>query len=41
MPSVEIKDYNVLINGNEFFELPVKNIEETNEKITQITDRSG
>ena len=35
MPSVEIKDYNVLIDGNAFFELPVKNIEETYEKITQ------
>ena len=41
VPSVEIKDYNVLIDGNAFFELPVKNIEETYEKITQITDRSG
>ena len=29
MPSVEIKDYNVLIDGNAFFELPIKNIEET------------
>ena len=29
VPSVEIKDYNVLIDGNAFFELPVKNIEET------------
>ena len=29
MPSVEIKDYNVLIDGNALFELPVKNIEET------------
>ena len=29
LPSVEIKDYNVLIDGNAFFELPVKNIEET------------
>ena len=28
MPSVEIKDYNVLIDGNAFFELPIKNIEE-------------
>ena len=26
--SVEIKDYNVLIDGNAFFELPIKNIEE-------------
>ena len=41
MPSVEIKDYNVLLDGNAFFELPVKNLEETYEKITQITDHSG
>ena len=41
MPSVEIKDYNVLIDGNSFFELPIKNIEETYEKIIQITDHSG
>ena len=41
VPSVEIKDYNVLIDGNAIFELPIKNIEETYEKITQITDRSG
>ena len=41
MPSVEIKDYNVLIDGNAFFELSIKNIEETYEKITQITDHSG
>ena len=39
--SVEIKDYNVLIDGNVFFELPVKNIEETYEKITQITGHNG
>ena len=41
MPSIETKDFNVLIDGNAFFELPVKNIEETYEKITQITDHSG
>ena len=41
MPSVEIKDYSVLIDGNAFFELPIKNIEETYEKIIQITDHSG
>ena len=41
MPSVEIKDYNVLLDGNAFFELPVKNLEETYEKIIQITNRSG
>ena len=33
LPSLEIKDYNVLIDGNTFFELPIKNIEETCEKI--------
>ena len=39
--SVEIKDYNVLIDGNAFLELPIKNIEETYKKIIQITDHSG
>ena len=38
VPSVEIKDYNVLIDGNAFFEVPVKNLEETYENIIQITD---
>ena len=41
IPNVEIKDYNVLIDGNAFFKLPVKNLEETYEKIIQITDHSG
>ena len=41
MPSVEIKNDNVLIDGNAFFGLPVKNLEETYEKITQITNHSG
>ena len=41
LPSVETKDYNVPIDGNAFFELPIKNIEETYEKIIQITDHSG
>ena len=41
MPSVEIKDYNVLIDGKAFFELPIKNMEEIYEKITQIIDHSG
>ena len=41
VPSVEIKDYNVLIDGNAFFALPIKNIEETYEKIIQITDHSS
>ena len=41
LPNVEIKDYNVLIDGNAFLELPITNIEETYEKIIQITDHSG
>ena len=41
LPSVEIKDYNFLIDGNAFFELLIKNIEETYEKIIQITNHGG
>ena len=41
LPSVEIKDYNFFIDGNAFFELLIKNIEETYEKIIQITNHSG
>ena len=41
LPRAEIKDDNVLIDGNAFFELPLKNIGETYEKIIQITDQSG
>ena len=32
VPNVEIKDFNVLIDGKSFFDLPVKNEEETYEK---------
>ena len=41
LPNVEIKDCNVLIDGNAFFELPIKIIEETYENVIQITDHSG
>ena len=41
VPKVEIKNYNVLIDENPFFELPVKNIEEAYEKILQISDDNG
>ena len=41
VPSVEIKNYNLLIDGNLFFELSVKNIEETYGKILQISDDNG
>ena len=40
-PKVEIKDCNVFIDGNAFFDLPVKNLEETYKKIIQMTDHSG
>ena len=35
-PTVEIKHYNVLINRKPFFEIPVKNMEETYEKIIDL-----
>ena len=38
-PSVEIKDCNVPIDGNAFSELPIKNIEESYEKIIQIMEK--
>ena len=37
VPSVEIKDFNVLINGKSFFDLPVKNEEKAYEKIIEMT----
>ena len=36
VPKVEIKDFNVLIDGKPFFEIPVKNKEETYEAIMTI-----
>ena len=37
VPSVEIKDFNILTDGKCFFDLPVKNEEEANEKIIEIS----
>ena len=37
IPSVEVKDFNVLIDGKSFFDLPVKNEEEAYEKIIEIS----
>ena len=37
VPKVEINDFNVLIDGKSFFDLPVKNKEEAYEKIIEIT----
>ena len=36
VPNAEIKDFNVLIDGKSFFDLPVKNEEETYEKIIDM-----
>ena len=35
-PIVEIKDYNVIIDGEPFYEIPVKNKEETYKAITEL-----
>ena len=36
-PNIEIKDFNVLIDGKSFFDLPVKNEEEAYEKIIEMS----
>ena len=36
-PKVEIKDFNVSIDGKSFFNMPVKNKEEVYEKIVEIS----
>ena len=40
VPNVEIKDFNVLIDGKSFFDLPVKNEEEAYEKIIEISNNN-
>ena len=40
VPKVEIKDYNVIIDGKPFFEILVKNKEDTYEKIIEISKNS-
>ena len=37
MPSVEIKDFNAVINNKPFFDRSVKNMQETYKKLVQIT----
>ena len=37
VPKIEIKDFNVLIDGKQFFETPVKNKEEGYEKIIKMS----
>ena len=40
VPNVEIKDFNVLIDGKSFFDLPVKNEEEAYKKIIEINNNN-
>ena len=40
VPNVEIKDFNVLIDGKSFFDLPVKNEEEIYEKIIKMNNNN-
>ena len=40
VPRVEIKDFNVLVDGKSFFDLPVKNEEEAYEKIMDISNNN-
>ena len=40
VPNVEIKDFNVLIDGKSFFDLPVKNEEEAYEKIIDMNNNN-
>ena len=37
LPKIQIKDFNVLIDGKPFFEIPVKNKEEAYEAIIEIS----
>ena len=40
VPNVRIKDFNVLIDGKSFFDLPVKNEEKGYEKIIEISNNN-
>ena len=41
LPTVEIKDYNVMINGENFFDQPIKNNKVTYENIRKIATGQG
>ena len=41
LPDVEIKDYNIMINGENFFDQPIKNNKVTYENIRKICTGSG
>ena len=41
LPTVEIKDYNIMINGENFFDQPIKNNKATYENIRKIATGKG
>ena len=41
LPTVEIKDYNIMINGEKFFDQPIKNNKVTYENIRKIATGQG
>ena len=41
IPNVKIKDYNVMVDGKNVFDQPVKNDKVTHEKIRKITTGQG
>ena len=41
VPNVEIKYFNILIDGKSFFDLSVKNEEEAYEKIVDMSNNNG
>ena len=41
LPTVEIKDYNIMINGESFFDQPIKNNKVTYENIGKIAIGQG
>ena len=41
LPTVEIKDYNIMINGEDFFDQPIKNNKVTYENIRKIATGQG
>ena len=40
-PKIEIKDFNMLIDGKPFFEIPVKNKEQTYEAIPEMSKNNN
>ena len=40
VPNINIKDFNVLIDGKSFFDLPLKNEEEAYEKIIEMSNNN-